>query len=231
MDIIRIIKYFENEYSSWIFKDGGRKMLNRLALFIKKLNNIERRKFYDFIINQISNEKEYYSLSSCLVEEINDIELTDRFFNIYNSKKDIIDKHRKYEMIMSLLKLRYFKGKDIYSDYVENHYLKEPKNSFHLIVLYTLINENNGINLLVDYYSKHYKFIELPPDIISSKEMFLFSTFKKETDILKNLLLELKNLNKVVYIQLKSVLLGCLNSGFNKDIGKNEYTIISNILS
>jgi len=157
--------------------------------------------------------------------------LNEKLFFIYKEGLKNKTEQWKEEVLMILLKVEYSKNGDIYNKFITKNYLIHPKNSFYNIVLYCLINENKGVKLLADYYSKYFIFIALPSNSISHKEMFLFNVIKKESNILKKLVINLNRINKRVCVQLKEVLLQYLNSNFNKNLENRKYVNIYTLLT
>lgn len=152
--IIEVINSFDKEYQD--YKDGGREFITQLAK--KLLNTIDedRLEVIAFFLNEIrTNKNNFGQVALVTIVQMNASELGADIEAIYNEMWPVKDEKWRYSIIEALMKLRYTPPKSLYKDFV-NAYLKDhPDDSFFLLVQYCIVDPEEALPLLSDYYVKN----------------------------------------------------------------------------
>jgi len=219
--IIEIINDTYLQYRE--YKDGGREFINKLSL--KLLNTVEEDKndVFNFFLNEIENDENgFMSIALSTIEEMKAIELGPFIIKIYEKNKFNKNDEWKYDVIITLLKIKYLQPQSIYYNFIKEYYIKYPDESYFILTIYCTVNLEEGLNFLSDFYSRYLlNDIEMQ-SFLESRIGFLVSYFLKNSisliEVLKKLIV--KDINTAKH--LKKILLNYLNGKFIKVLNK-EY--------
>ena len=222
------------------YNDNDAEIIRKICSKINNTTQEERDFVIKFFINEIrTNKNNLRYLGFEVIEKLQLKEGASIIYSIYNETKNDIDYEFEWHIITTLMKLGYNENKEIYTNYI-NNYLIENKwgRSFLLLIWYGLVDTNNSLILLADYYCK--RFIEngeyMPYLSNHNFDALLFHIHHNNIDYILNLIKMIYKKNEVAGKFLQNNIIKFMNSlwidrgNYNKVIIKEQLIQVQNVI-
>ena len=222
------------------YNDNGAEMVKIICSKINNTTQEERDYVINFFINEIRiNKNNLRYLGFEVIEKLQLKEGAAIIYTIYNETKNGIDYEFEWHIITALMKLGYSEHKEIYTNYI-NNYLVDDKwgRSFLLLIWYGLVDTNNSLILLADYYCKRFveqgKYMQYLSN--HNFDALLFGIHYNNFDYILNLIKMIYKKNEVAGKFLQNNIIKFMNSlwidrgNYNKVIIKEQLIQVQNAI-
>lgn len=232
-EIIDVINKIEKQYKSYM--DGGSTFIKFLAKKVQNCVDEEKKEILVFFLKELEfNGNGFFSIALNAIVEMNEIQLAPEIENIYIKNRKSKGEEWNYSIIEALMKLNYTKPKSLYFDFIEEFLKKNPSKSYFILVRYYAVDNDRGLQLLVNYFSQFFiENIEMR-DFIESRIGFLVDNFiKTSDDSIAEFVKLVSSNNKIAGRYLKKVFLNYFDSNivskYSEILVENEKKILNSL--
>jgi hypothetical protein len=191
LEILEFINELEREYKS---DKEGFGMVYAFIREFKTLSRANQLEVLNFLLDELKfNKNELYNFSRIVINKLQDRELGDSIYKIYNEFVNERDKEWQSEILYTLLILKYDKCNLVFEEYIS--YLLKIRNGqeYYYSVLYCRINKIKGIEFLAQDFIQSLISLRNKPKFHYSTLGYLFHYFTE----IKDELLSIKLLEKI----------------------------------